>query len=314
MTYSFLILGAGLQGSAAASILSKTDYADKIYLVDIDRDMLDKVSKKIDSDKLYPLPGDFRNIEIPRDVDIILNFLPPMLNEYAIKLSLKLKAVYVDTASGPDKNLNPIDVNVLKTYEYNDSFIENGSACIISSGATPGLTNWMARILYDELGGAEKIRFIAGGYSLETPLLFQPISSYMDMLFASWNVETAFLYRATPPVIYDGRYIRTERFAQPMYYDYGEPIGELLTVLVEHEETVTLPKHLNVKYVEYRNPPDYLAYALIQYGFADMDREVDVDGVRVNPYRVLKKLFPRPSNTSSQTNIVKSLGRCISRD
>ena len=296
MTYNFLVLGSGLQGSSAASILAGTDLSNKIYLLDIDRRMLEKVSRKIDSEKLIPLHGDITKVDIPKDIDITLNFLPPIYNDIALNLSLKLGSIYVDTASGPDKDLNPIDTNVLKVYKYVDRFRDKGISAIISSGATPGLTNFMARLLYDMMDGVKEIRYYACGYPLDIPIFYEPIAPYMDMLFASWNVETAFLYRATPPVIYRGRYIRREIFGDPKYYDFGEPINKLLTVLVEHEEVVTTPIHLNIDYVEYRNPPDYLAYALIKYGFTDMDRILDIDGVKVNPYKLLKKLLPKPGN------------------
>ncbi len=296
MTYKFLILGAGLQGSAAASILAKSDFADKIYLVDLDCRMLDKVIRKIGSEKVVPICGDATNIVLEDDIDILLNFLPPMLNPRVMELALKLNAYYVDTASGPDKKLRPIDVNVLEAFKYNDRFKERGLGAVISCGATPGLTNVYAKILAEKIWNPREIFFYATGYSLNPPKLFEPVHPYIELLFASWNPETAFLYRATKPVVYDKGYKRVEPYSRPMYVDFKKPIGKLLTVLVEHEETITIPRFLDVDYVEYRNTPDYIAYALIKYGFADLETKVEVDGVEVNPFNLLRKLWPRPSN------------------
>ena len=296
MTYKFLILGSGLQGSAAASILSRSDYAEKIYLVDLDCKMLEKVSHKINSEKLTAVCGDATKIELQDDIDIILNFLPPMLNPKVMDLALKLNAYYVDTASGPDKKLRPIDENVSDAFKYHERFKAKGLGGVISCGATPGLTNIYAKYLAEKAGNPKKIFFYATGYSLNPPKLFEPVHPYVELLFASWNPETAFLYRATQPVVYDMGYKRMEPYSKPEYIDFREPIGRLLTVLVEHEETVTIPKFLDVDYVEYRNTPDYIAYALIKYGFADLESKVDVDGVKVNPFNLLRKLWPRPSN------------------
>ncbi len=296
MTYKFLILGSGLQGSAAASILSRSDYADKIYLVDLDCRMLDKVSNKIASDKLVTICGDATDVELDDDIDIILNFLPPMLNPRIMEMAIKLNAYYVDTASGPDKNLRPIDENVLDAFKYDERFREHGIGGVISCGATPGLTNIYAKLLAEKIKNPKKIFFYAAGYSLNPPKLFEPVHPYIELLLASWNPETAFLYRATKPVVYDCGYRRVEPYSNPEYIDFGRPMGKLLTVLVEHEETVTIPRFIDVDYVEYRNTPDYIAYALIKYGFADLDRKVEVDGVEVNPFNLLRRLWPKPSN------------------
>ena len=297
MRLNFLVLGSGLQGSAAASILSRSKYAEKIYLVDIDADQLYKVVKKIGSDKVIPIARDVRKIELEDDIDVILNFLPPSLNEYVMRLALKIKAYYVDTASGPDIRLRPVDENVLNQFRFDKDFQAKGICGIISSGATPGLTNIYAKKLYLDSGGFKELRLVAATYTEAPPKVLEPVAPYMEILFGGWNLETAFLYRATPPVVYKGnRYIRMEPFSNPEYYDFGRPIGRLLTVLVDHEEPVTLPKYIDVEYVEYRNLPDYMAYGLLKYGFGDVDGEIDVNGVKVKPFEVLRRLFPKPSN------------------
>ena len=295
MGYNFLVLGAGLQGSAAASILSRSRDVERVYLVDIDGDMLRRVVEKIGSDKVIPLSIDVRKLEIDDRIDITLNFLPPRFNIQAMEISLRLGSYYVDTASGPDENLRPVDENVLRQFKLDDKFRDMGIGAVISSGATPGLTNVYARKIC-ETYGVEKLILAAGIYLDNPPKLLEPVAPYMEILFGGWNLETAFLYRATKPVIFDGEYKRLEPYANPKYIDFEPPLGVLMTVLVDHEEPITLPRYTDLKYVEYRNLPDYMAYGLIKYGFADMDLSINIDGYDVKPYEVLKKLFPKPAN------------------
>jgi saccharopine dehydrogenase (NAD+, L-lysine-forming) len=299
----FYIIGSGMQGSSAASILSRQDFVDKVVLGDINEDILLKVSSKIGSDKIVPIKIDASNIEsltsIGEDVDVILNFTNPRFNINIMKAALKLGAHYVDTASGPDLELHPIDYMVNNQFKLDGMFKDKGLKALISCGYTPGISNVLARYIVDRLEKVESIRFRAayGPLDSRAPPILKPIEKYGEIIVPTWSPEVSFLYRATQPVTYeDGSYVRHEPFSSPEEYDFPEPLGRTLNVLVDHEETVTIPKFIEgVKYVDYKNSPDIIAYALIKMGFAE-NKPVRIKNIEVIPRDVLLKVLRPPVN------------------
>ena len=77
--YKVLIIGAGAQGGACASILSKRKNISNILLTDVDLDLAQKTIDKIGSDKIFAAKIDAADgvqIEkVARDIDIIFNFV-----------------------------------------------------------------------------------------------------------------------------------------------------------------------------------------------------------------------------------------------
>jgi len=300
---SFYVVGSGMQGASAASILSKVDFSEKIILGDINEEILKKVAAKIDSDKIIPTKVDASRVEslvdIGEKVDVILNFTNPRFNINIMKAALKLDAHYVDTASGPDLELHPIDYMVEKQFELDSEFKEKDLKALLSCGYTPGVSNVLARYIVDKLDKVESIKFRAayGPADSKTPMVLKPVEKYSEIIVPTWSPEVSFLYRATQPVSFkDGSYVRHEPFAEPEEYDFPEPLGKTLNVLVDHEEAVTIPKFIKgVKYVDYKNSPDIIAYALIKMGFAE-NREINVRGKTIVPRDVLLKLLRPPVN------------------
>jgi len=272
--YNFYIIGSGLQGASAASILSKLDFSDKIILGDINFDSAVKVSRKIGSDKVIPLKVDASNIdslcEVDEDVDVVLNFTNPRFNINIMKTALKLSAHYLDTASGPDLDLNPIDYMVSRQFELDYEFKDARLKALISCGYTPGLSNVIARLIIDRLIRVDRVKFRAA-YSpiIKADPFTKLFNKYSEIMSPTWSPEVSFLYRATNPVTYEnGMYIRHPPFSEPEVFKFPDPIGETVTVLVDHEEPVTLPRFIKgLKYVDYKNAPDIIAYALIKIDF-----------------------------------------------
>ncbi len=98
---------------------------------------------------------------------------------------------------------------------------------------TPGVTNTLAAIGYEEMERCEAVRIKAGGFfKSEVPVQV-------------WSQETYYIDSQTPTLYFDnGQFLRAAPFAGWEYVDFPEPVGRLAAVLHEHEECSTLPRFL----------------------------------------------------------------------
>jgi len=322
MAFNFLVIGAGAQGAACASILSKLEEANKIVLADINIKLANKVKDKIKSEKLSAIKIDAGNksqvINSLKNMDVLINLAPPRYNITLMRAALDAQTHYIDTASGPNYELYSIDKMVLEQMKLDPEFEKKDLTAIISCGSTPGLSNILARYLCDTLNRVSKIKFRVGTKLVkgDVPEIIKSIAEYTEIISPSWSPEVSFLYRATQPVIYqDGIYKHLEPYSGLEEYHFPEPVGNCLNTFVDHEEPITLPKFIDkgIRYVDYKNPPDIIAWALIKLGFAN-NEPIEIGDCKIIPRDVLLKLLRQPvhdfldedieSLTSDETNII----------
>jgi len=312
-SFKVLIIGAGLQGATTASILSRDNDVSEIILGDINRELATKVSNKIGVGNITPVKLDASKkdeiIEYAKKTEVIVNMTLPRFNLTIMRAALDAGAHYVDAASGPDHELHPIDYLVKQQLGLDEEYKRREVTALISTGFTPGLSNVIARYVCDMLKEVDSIRFRIGGVSIgyDTPDILRPIDRYMEILSPTWSPEVSFLYRATEPVVYkDGRYVRYPPFAELEEYEFPQPVGKCLNVLVDHEEPVTIPIYIgkDVKYVDYKNPPDIFAYGLIKLGFAE-DKPIKIGDKKIIPRDVLLRLLKPPVNHFLEENLEK---------
>lgn len=290
-----LVVGAGAQGGPCASILSRDSDVSEIILGDVNLNLAKRVADRIGSEKVVPKRVDASSldslVEAASGVDAVINLTPPRFNLNVMRAALKCGAHYVDTASGPDLDLHPIDYMVGKQLEMDEEWKKAGLTALISCGATPGLTNVLARYLCDELERVYEVRFRVG----EAPVRKEKVVKTWN---PGWSPEVALLYRSSPAVVFeDGGYKRYPPCSGVEEYVFPEPVGRCTLALVDHEECVTIPRFIGkgIRYVDYKNVVDEIAVVLGNMGFAS-NEPVEVGGVKVVPRDVLLKLVKPPVN------------------
>jgi len=299
-----LVIGSGLQGAAAAAILSRDGDVDEVILGDIDYQLAKNVANKIGDAKVTPIKLDASRLEevknVGSKVDLIINMAPPRFNLTIMRAAAESSSFYVDTACGPDLDLNPIDVMVHRQIEMGKEFDEAGVAGLIACGYTPGLTDVVVSKLVEDMDIIYSIKIRVGSkvfnQTLEPPLTI--IMNYSEILEPTWSPEVSFLYRASPPVVYkDGKFIRRELFGELEEYEFPPPVGRRWNVLVDHEEPILIPKYIEkeIRYVDYKNQPDLVAYSLIKLGFAS-SKPIKIGRMEVVPRDVILKMLRRPVN------------------
>jgi saccharopine dehydrogenase (NAD+, L-lysine-forming) len=289
-----LVVGAGGQGGPCASILARDDQFSEIRLGDIDSELARKVSEKIGSDKVKPFALDARNTgEVAKaadGVDAIINLTLVSFNQNILEAALEARTHYVDTAC--DYAYLAQMASGLKPLQYEPEFKEIGKTALMGCGATPGVTNVLARYACDQLDEVERI-YVRCGY-----VLLEEAEEVVSAWNPGWSPEIALSDFAEPPMVFEGgRYETVPIFSRPERHRFADPIGENLLTSHSHEEPYTLPYYVGkgVQEVDFKYPVDPIAGALVKMGFAD-DEAIDVNGVKVVPRDVLMKLVERPSD------------------
>ncbi len=289
----FLVVGAGGQGAPCASILSRDPDVSEVVLVDIDEDLLERVSQKIGSSKVTTMRVDAGNLndllEAAKGVDAVINLTLPRFNLKIMEAAVKSGAHYVDTALGPAIWNRIIEK---KPLQFDKEFKEAGLTAVIACGGTPGITNVMIRYVCDKLDSVDKIRVVMGGKPIEEP------EDIVEAWDPGWSPDVAIDdYAAEPVVFEDGEYKHYPPFSGAEEYRFPDPVGPLLVSWHIHEEAITPPRFIGkgVRHVDFRYPVDKIVGSLVKLGLTSYD-PVDVKGVKVAPRDVLLKLVRHPVN------------------
>jgi len=292
--YKVLIIGAGAQGGACASILSQRKNISNILLMDIDLDLAQKTKDKIGSDKVFAAKIDAADgiqIEkVARDIDIIFNFALIRLNATIMEAALKTETNYVDTAF--DSHLWKQSLES-KQLTYDRRFKETDLFALIGCGHTPGVSNVLAKHACDYLDQVEAVNIIYGKKRLNES------GGIVTGWNPGWSPEVALADYAKEPVVFEnGNYRFCDPFSGVEEYAFSEPIGRLMIANHAHEGTVSLPFFIGkgIKKCTFKFPLDFTAGALVKMGFGSSE-PLDVKELKIAPIDMLMKLVPRPADT-----------------
>ena len=284
-----LVVGAGAQGGPCASILSRQEDVSKIVLGDIDIDLATRVKEKIKSDKITALKLDASKIEEIKQAasgaDVIINLTLPEFNANIMKAALNTGSHYVDAAGFFDSE---------SEFEKADNEFKKAELTAFTGcGASPGITNVMARYACDKLDKVDEIRVKIGSRALGKPE--EVVSGWEP----TWSPETALTdYAAKSTVFENGEYKEYPPFSGSEEYPFPEPVGPASVAYHSHEEPITLPRFIGkgIRYCDFKFPIDPIAGALVKMGFASY-KPIDVKGTSVAPIHVLMKLVRQPVGT-----------------
>ncbi len=252
--------------------------------------MADKVKGRIGSDKITAVrldAGDAEDIqEAAQGVDAVINLTVLRFNPNIMQAALSNGAHYVDTATD-----EPIWGQLLKgePLYLDQEFKDAGLTALIGCGATPGITNVLARYACDKLERVDEIRVRAGYRTLAD----EEMVGGWD---PGWSPEVALMdYSLPSPVFEDGKFIDCPPFSGVETYQFPDPVGPVVVAHHCHEEAPFMGHFIGkgLKYVDFKYPIDPIAGALVQMGFASYD-PINVKGVEVAPIDVISAMAPPP--------------------
>jgi len=206
------------------------------------------------------------------DFDVILNGLP-------WKYDLDVTKACVEAG------VNGLDVCTEKTqWDYDAAAKEKGIVFIPGVGATPGITNAMARHGADQLDEVDDIQINFAAFRCPAP---------------APGLLVTFLWEFHPETeertyFKDGQFHRIGPFTGLKKVDFPGPIGEQEVCYIPHPETRTIPGSLGAKAVSVHGcfPPHAmrLARAMLESGLYSKE-SITVKGVQVTPFEIMYELL-----------------------
>lgn len=282
------VLGAGLQGIATCLDLAWNKNMTEILIADYEIERAEKVADLCNSkygNKVTPKFCDVSDFDALVDLitgyDQVINVTNYYFNIQVMKACLKAKINYMD--------LGGLYVESVKQLKLNDEFEKAGLLAITGIGGCAGVTNISAAWAVDQLDTVEEIHFYCGCNDWSTS---------QKAFEVSYAIETIMdEFRMNPIQFVDGDFKALEPHANEKIVSFSEPVGAQLVHNITHSELGTVPfsfKDRGLQQCTYSiGFPEELATKLQflhDLGFSGKE-EIEVDGQKVKPVRVLKKIM-----------------------
>ena len=265
--------GAGVVGSCAVSCLAEMDDFTSVTIADRDEKRASMLTKKYEHVNFVPLDAtDTKSIEKSlSDADVAINCVGPFY-KFAPKI--------LDVAIG--KGVNYVDIcdDYDTTEELLDRFhkkaVDAGVTAIIGLGASPGLTNIIAKFASQQLTSVESIQvYVTRGIQEESG------GAIPYHMLHCWVGDI--------PIFTNGKFSKAKGLVDgEEYVKFPEPFGQTPVYYFGHPETVTLPRYIKgVKHVCCKGMfyPYEFRDALVQlesFGFLS-EKPIDVQGMKIKP-------------------------------
>lgn len=271
-----VIGGSGLIGRVITKELSKEH---EVQVIDIVRSAYSNV------DYIY---GDLNNIddiaEKIKNSDYVINAAQYYFNLNAMKAALKSGVNYID--------LGGLFWMTKKQLELNKDFEREGILALIGMGAEPGVTNVIARYIYNKYGTPEAI-MLRDGWINNSEKIDWSIDTQMDEMIMD------------APVFENGEYRYYKPLSKSEEVDFS--IGRIRVYLTIHSELATFPSSFEgVKYVDWMEGGtgfEYIAFISKLFG---EDREVM--GIKTRKY--LKEVLKSKGLIGYNSEEPKELEAC----
>lgn len=292
-----LIVGAGGQGGACASLLARQKEVDEIRLVDLKEETAKAVAEHIGSPKLKTGTADALDSDdvarAAEGVDVVVDMVMPWMVTHVMKGALKAKANYINTAFD-----TPYWGEFLAGRKINEltlcrEFKEAGLTALFGCGFAPGWTNILARKFADKMDTVDSIKMRIGKATIFPNE--QPYDWILRPWNPGWSPKQALIDCATPTYALEGgKYVQYPPFGGIEMCDFPAPVGTLPVTHHSHEEIYSMPatfqgvKDLDFKYYMMIQPAIFYASGLCS------QEEIDINGVKVKPIDVVAAMIPPP--------------------
>jgi lysine 6-dehydrogenase len=279
-TMRFVILGAGLQGSACAFDLLRNGDADTVVLADMNPASVPGFLRAYrDDPRLERVRLDARDHEAVAAVldgaVACMNALPYYFNYDMARLAVEAGAHYADLGGNTEI--------VRQQLELDDRARDRGVSVVPDSGLAPGMVNILAAAGIERLDEVDAVRIRVGGLPRhpEPPLNYQIVYSLEGVLD---------YYTTRSWVLRHGRPTEVDALSEVELVEFPEPIGTL--------EAFHTAGGLSTMAWDYEGRIPTMEYKTLRYpGHADIMRAIrdlgllstapiDVGGTRVAPRAV----------------------------
>ena len=212
-------------------------------------------------------------VRLLKGADVVISTVGPFYKYAAsvIKAAINARVNLVDIDDDFDATKDSL--------ELDDDARRAGITAIIGMGASPGVTNLIAKLGASRMDRTDDIRLYWGESAID------PTGSAAMMHRFHITAEKV-------PVFIDGKWVEAQGFSEPEIVEFLPPVGKLEVVLTGHPEPVSLPRYIKgVKNVSIKGalyPPKMMELYrwLIDTGFGSNEMFMVNDSVSM-PFREL---------------------------
>ena len=232
------ILGLGSMGKIIAKDLAKT-YNGKIIYLAREINSVKSLAKKYNAEIRYADVSKPKTlVKAFNGIDVLIHAVHHEFNLDVMEACLSSKTNYID--------LGGLYHYTKKQLKLNNQFQKANLTAIIGMGASPGITNVLAKYASKFLDKIENIEIKIGYKDFSTYNQISPLS-------ASYSIQTILEEFSWKPAIFvNGKIKFVEPISGREEYNFPEPIGMQKPQYTIHSEIATLPYTLKAKNVSFK--------------------------------------------------------------
>jgi len=264
--------GAGAVCQHATRDLAEYSSFDQIVIGEVDVAAAEKLAAEIGDPRVTVRRVDAEDydglVAACREVDVVLNGLPWKYDLAVTRACVEAGVSGLDVSTEEDQ------------WDYDAAAKEKDIVFIPGLGATPGITNVMARRGADLLDELEEVQINFAAFRCPAPSMGLLITLLWEF---DPTIESRLYYK-------DGQFHSVSPFEGAKRVHFPGPIGEQEVYYIPHPETRTLPKSLGAKAVSVHGcfPPHVIdmVKALLAAGFYGRE-PIKIRGVEITPFDLL---------------------------
>lgn len=225
---NILVLGGcGAMGSEATRDLAATSSADRIVVADVDIGKAEAFCRELGDRRLSAVQVDVMDPAALRSLfeqfDFVLNCTSNKFGVQVVEAAIAARRSMLDLGGL---------ANTPRQLAMDDKARAAGISVVLGCGATPGVSNLMARRAAEHMDVLEEVHIAFASFraiALSPGLLHTVLSEFSP---------------ATKRFYYEGgEFIEVPPFAGARDVEFAPPIGRVETYFVPHSETFTLPRY-----------------------------------------------------------------------
>jgi saccharopine dehydrogenase (NAD+, L-lysine-forming) len=294
-----LIVGAGGQGGACASILARQEAVEQIRLVDLRAETAEEIRSQIvvGKEKIEVGAVDAMNpddvAQHAKGMDIVADMVMPWMVPKVMQGALQAGAHYINTAFDTPfweefrEGRSPEGLTLSK------EFLDAGLTALFGCGFAPGWTNVLARRFANRMDQVDSIRMRVAKRT-EVPGE-SPYDWYFRPWNPGWSPKQALIDCASPTFAFEGgRFVEYAPYAGIEPCTFPDPMGEQPVTHHSHEENYSMPSTFEgVRNVEFKYNLQAQPTIFYATGLLSME-EKEVGGVKVVPLDVVASCIAPP--------------------
>ena len=287
-----LVIGAGAVGSIIAKFLAQDKDIEGVICGDISLKQARRFMVPDPKVVLKILDASQKDavLAAAKGCGMLVSASLPKFNKHLMQIALDGNMHYVDMASHTLPN------GKIEQCDLDGKFKEKNLIGFINVGASPGVTNLMAKELTAKLKRVDYVKI----------RLLEDVSS--DVPFTAWSKVVFFEEFATPPLVWEGdKFTKFKSFAGEEIYDFPVPFMNEKCFLVLQEEVETIPLYIKTKYVDLKIGGSEARTANMFYKLGFMKtKPMKVGSVEVPPYEFSVRVWPDVLGLNSMKKLAAS--------